>query len=260
MAFKRLFFDIETSYCQGWFWQPSFKTSITYDQVFKHSAIICICYKWQGSDKIYSLKWNKGDDKEMCLKFAEILEDSDEVVGHNGDRFDIPKFRTRLLLHGIESMQEIKSIDTLKIARQKFKFKSNRLDNIGKELGFGGKKETKGIELWHEIIQKNSKKAMAEMIEYCKRDVELLEKVFLKLEGFSKHKTHVGVFVGEDICSCPFCASEQTYFVQRRVSSNGIVKVQMKCTKCIKYFMVSLKAYNDRCAIKKKKSIIGKIY
>lgn len=259
MGFKRLFFDIETSYCQGWFWQPSFKTSITYEQVIKHSAIICICYKWEGSDKLYSLQWDKGDDKEMCLKFAKILEDADEVVGHNGDRFDIPKFRTRLLLHGVKSMADIKSIDTLKISRQKFKFKSNRLDNIGRELGFGGKKDTGGIQLWHDIIQNNSKKAMSEMIAYCKRDVELLEKVFLKLEGFSKPKTHIGVFMGEDKCSCPFCGIEKTHFVQRRITSNGTIKVQMKCPECNKYYMTSLKAYNDRQA-SKKKSPIGKIY
>jgi DNA polymerase elongation subunit (family B) len=258
MGFKRLFFDIETSYCQGWFWQPSFKTSITYEQVIKHSAIICICYKWEGSNKVHSLQWDKGNDKEMCLKFAKILEDADEVVGHNGDRFDIPKFRTRLLLHGVKSMADIKSIDTLKISRSKFKFKSNRLDNIGKELGFGGKKDTGGIQLWHDIIQRNSKKAMSDMIAYCKRDVELLEKVFVKLEGFAAHKTHVGVFMGKGKCSCPYCGEKDSRVKDRRISAAGMVKVILQCNVCLKYYNVPIKVYND--SQKKTPANIAKIY
>lgn len=246
MGFKRLFFDIETSYCLAWCWGTSFKTQITYDQILKDSAIICICYKWQGSDKIYHLEWNKGDDKAMIMKFYDILIDADEVVGHNGDRFDIPKFRTRCLLHGIKSMPEIKSIDTLKISRNKFKFKSNKLDNIGKELGFGGKKDTGGIDLWHDIIQRNSKRAMKEMVDYCKRDVELLEKVFMKLEGFSKHKTHIGVFSGENKCSCPYCASGRYRVKDRRVNATGGIRVVLQCLDCIKYYNVPIRVYNDR--------------
>lgn len=246
MGFKRLYFDIETSYCLGWFWQPSHKTSISYDQVLQYSAIICICYKWQGSNKIHHLTWDKGNDKDMVHKFKEIIKDADEVVGHNGDRFDLKWFRTRCLFHGVKSLPEIKSIDTLKISRSKFKFPSNRLDAIGKYLGFGGKKDTGGIQLWHDVIQRNSRKAMKDMLMYCKRDVELLEKVFLKLEGYSKPKTHIGMQTGGDSCDCPYCASERTYLNKRNISAKGTVTVDMKCNDCKKYFHVSLRAYNLR--------------
>lgn len=246
MGFKRLFFDIETSYMQGWFWQPSFKTSISYDQVLKDSAIICICYKWQGSDKMYHLKWDNGCDKEMMRKFYEVIMDADEIVGHNGDKFDLKWIRTRFLKHGFVGLPQLKSIDTLKISRKYFRFKSNRLDNIGKELGFGGKYETGGIQLWHDIIQKNSRKAMSKMIEYCKRDVVLLEKVYLKLEGYSTPKTHVGMFGsdGEKI-DCPFCGGKDVKIKDRVVSASGGIKIRMTCKECIKYYLVPLKVYND---------------
>lgn len=246
MGFKRLFFDIETSYCTGWFWKPQFKTTITYDQIIDNSAIICICYKWQGSDKVYSLKWDKGDDEEIINKFVEVLLDADEVIGHNSDKFDLKWIRTRCLLYGHKSLPEFKSIDTLKISRSKFNFPSNRLDAIGKYLGFGGKKETGGIQLWHDIIQKNSRRAMNEMVDYCKRDVELLEKVFLKLEGYSKPKTHIGVYSGGGKCDCPYCGSQETRFKERVISAAGLVKVSMRCKDCLKFFFVSLQAYNNR--------------
>ena len=245
MGFKRMFFDIETSYCQGWFWRPSFKTSISYDQIINDSAIICICWKWQGSEKVYSLEWNKGSDKDMVNEFLKHINSADEVVGHNGDRFDLKWFRTRCLVHGHKSIPDIKSIDTLKISRAKFNFPSNRLDAIGKYLGFGGKKETGGIQLWHDIIQKNSKKAMKDMIDYCKRDVELLEKVFLKLEGFSKPKTHIGVQEGEGKCSCPYCAGVDFKLKDRVILATGTEKIVLQCNECYKYYRVPLKVYND---------------
>ena len=245
MGFKRLYFDIETSYCTGWFWRPSFKTSISYDQILKESAIICICYKWQGSDKVYHLTWDKGCDKSMMDKFYSVIKQADEVVTHNGDNFDIKWIRTRFLLHGYKSMPELKSIDTLKISRQKFRFDSNRLDAIGKILGFGGKKDTGGIQLWHDIIQKNSKKAMMDMVAYCKRDVELLEKVFLKLEGFAKPKTNLAVFSGGDKADCPYCAGTHLYLKDRTVGVSGNIKCRMQCNGCNKSYTIPLKVYND---------------
>lgn len=244
--FKRVFFDIETSYMTGWFWRPSFKTSITYDQVLNDSAIICICYKYEGSPKIYHLKWDKGCDKEMIKKFVEVINDSDEVVGHNSDRFDLKWIRTRCLIHGHKSLPEFKSIDTLKISRQKFNFPSNRLDAIGKYLGFGGKKDTGGIQLWHDIIQSNSSKAMTKMIEYCKRDVELLEKVYLKMEGYAKPKTHIGRYMDNDSCSCPKCGCERTHLNKRIILASGSVLANMRCKSCKKYFSVSINIYNKR--------------
>lgn len=233
---KRLYFDIETSYCTGWFWRPSFKTSISYDQVLQQAKIICICYKWSGSEKIHSLKWDKGCDKILAKKFATILMEADEVIGHNSDKFDLKWVRTRVLFHGAKSLPEFKSIDTLKISRAKFNFPSNRLDAIGKYLGFGGKKDTGGIQLWHDIIQRNSAKAMNEMVEYCKRDVGLLEKVFLKLEKFAPPKTHAAVFNGGHKADCPNCGSNQTSITQTRYSAKGTKVHSMKCKSCNGYF------------------------
>ena len=253
--FKRVFFDIETSYMTGWFWRPSFKTSITYDQVIKDSAIICICYKYEGSPKIYHLKWDKGCDKEMINKFVNVINDADEVVGHNSDRFDLKWIRTRCLIHGHKSLPEFKSIDTLKISRQKFNFPSNRLDAIGKYLGFGGKKDTGGIQLWHDIIQRNSSKAMTLMVEYCKRDVELLEKVYLKLEGFAKPKTHIAVYEGGDKCDCPYCGSESTQHRRVHTNKSGNQSHEMSCNSCRKYYRITNSEMNFRTIRSQKREI-----
>lgn len=238
-TFRRMFFDIETSYCEGWFWRPQFNTNIDYTQVLKPSAIICVCWKWEGSKKIHHLEWSKGNDKELSLKFYETMLTADEVVGHNGDKFDLRWLNTRYLIHGITSIPKIKSIDTLKIARKNFKFSSNRLDAIGKELGFGGKIKHDGIDMWHNIIQRNSRKSMADIVRYCKRDVDLLEKIYHKLEGYEKPKTHVSVAVGNEKWGCPRCASPNVRISTTKYSAVGVPYTQMQCNSCKKYYSIA---------------------
>lgn len=52
---KRLFFDIETSPNIGYFWRTGYNLSITPDCIINERKIICISYKWETEDKIYSL-------------------------------------------------------------------------------------------------------------------------------------------------------------------------------------------------------------
>ena len=157
--FRRLFFDIETSPNVVFSWNVGYDVRIDYQNILKERAIICICYKFEGESKVHHLTWNKGDDKKMLQKFASIISTADEVVGHNSDKFDIKWVRTRCLYHGISMTHDIKSIDTLKSSRGKFRFNSNKLDYIGKYLGVGKKMETGGFDLWKDIILKNCRKS-----------------------------------------------------------------------------------------------------
>ena len=121
---KRLFFDIETSPNVGFFWSAGYKLNVPYSNIIKERAIICICYKWEGEDKVYSLQWDKDqNDKAMLEQFILVANEAHELVGHNGDRYDLPWIRTRCLFHGIPCFPNYTTIDTLKQA----------LDNIPKE-------------------------------------------------------------------------------------------------------------------------------
>ena len=95
---KRLFFDIETSPCIGYFWRPGYKVNLSYDNILEENKIICICYKWQHEDEVNSLTWDsKQNDKKMLQKFIKVANKADELVGHNGDRFDLKWVKTRCL-------------------------------------------------------------------------------------------------------------------------------------------------------------------
>jgi DNA polymerase elongation subunit (family B) len=238
---NRLFFDIETSPNIGMFWESGYKKNISYDNIIKERAIICICYKWQNKKEVYSLHWDAQQcDKTMLQKFIEVANQSDELVGHNGDKFDLAWIRTRCLFHGIDMFPIYATIDTLKQARSKFKFNSNKLDYIAKYLGFDGKIKTT-FNLWKDILLHKDKKAMKDMIEYCCEDVVILEKVFLKMAGHIPNKMHHGILQGGKRLGCRECGSTNMTIVKNRISVNGIQKAQVQCNECGKYITVPKK-------------------
>jgi len=229
---RRLFFDIETSPNIGLFWEAGYKKNIDYSNIVKERAIICICYKWEDEKTVYHLTWDsKQCDKAMLQKFIEVANLSSEMVGHNGDKFDLAWIRTRCLFHKIEMFPKYITIDTLKVARSKFRFNSNRLNYIASYLGIGQKIKTE-YSLWKDILLKKDKLAMAKMVKYCQKDVVLLEKVFKLLRGHMENKFHYGAAFGQDRGSCPECGSDDLIRSAVRYTSTGIKKVQYKCKTC----------------------------
>jgi DNA polymerase elongation subunit (family B) len=245
---KRLFFDIETSPNIGLFWTAGYKLNISPDSIIKERAIICICYKWAGDDKIYSLQWdNNQDDKKLLEKFILVANEADEIVGHNGDRFDLPWIRTRCLYHRIPVFPNYSTLDTLKSARSKFKFNSNKLDYIAKFLGIGQKTHT-GYDLWKKVVLDKDKESLDYMVEYCKNDVELLEKVYNEMSTYIPAKTHHGVLNDGEKYSCPECGSENMKFSKKRYSALGTPRIQLQCENCHKYHTVSSTIYENKLA------------
>lgn len=232
---RRLFYDIEVSPNVGLFWEAGYKKNLDYNSIIKERAIICICYKWEDESEVGYLTWDKKQsDKKMLDTFIKIANEADELVGHNGDKFDLAWIRTRCLFHGLPMFPTYVTIDTLKVSRSKFKFNSNRLNYIADFLGVGNKIKTE-FGMWKDILLKNDKKAMDKMVKYCQMDVNLLERVFKKLNNHIEAKTHYGVVFNQDRGSCPECGSDDLRIVRRRILASGTKKIQFGCNTCGKY-------------------------
>jgi len=239
---KRLFWDIETSPNLVYSWNIGRKVYLSYENIVRERAIICICWKWEDRKKIHSLAWNNGDDKEMVTKFLPVLKKADEVVAHNGDRFDIKWFNTRCLKHGL-IVPEIKTVDTLVIARRRFNFNSNRLDYLGQHLLGKGKTHAE-YQLWIDVCD-GDKKALKRMVEYCKTDVSILQPVWEKLQKFHKPKTHVGVLLNRDKWTCPECGSKDVHTNKTYVTTAGSKRYGMMCKSCGRYYTIPSRSYYD---------------
>lgn len=239
--------DIETSPNVVYSWRVGSKIRLTPDNIVQERAIICIGYRWQGSKTTKCPTWNNGDDKAMLEQFVPILESADECVAHWGDHFDIPWLRARAAYHGIPVSPYIKTIDTCAQARRLFNFNSHKLDYLGQLLGVGKKVET-DYGLWKRVMA-GDKKALREMKAYCCGDVELLEKVYLRLEAYNKPKTHQGVVRGGLCADCPQCGSSDTIRIGQQVSGLGVIKPRMRCKSCRREFVTSRRELqkHDKC-------------
>lgn len=243
--FRRMFFDIETSPNTVLSWRIGSKVNLSPDNIVKERAIICICWKWEGEDKVHHLQWDNDQcDRKMLERFTEELSKADEVIGHNGDRYDIKWVRTRSIIHKIPFNATIKSLDTLKKARSAFNFNSNKLDYIGKVLGVGQKLDTGGYDLWKRICLLNCKESMHKMVTYCKQDVILLEDVFHRMQSYIHQNSHVGVHQGGAKHSCPSCGSEDITLLSTPVTKAGTFQRHIECNDCKTDYKISNTAWN----------------
>ena len=253
MPRKRLFFDIETSPNIGMFWSAGFKQRIDYENIIKERAIICICYKWGGEREVSYLTWDKKqNDKKMLQEFIKVANEADELIGHNGDKFDLAWIRTRCLFHNIPMFPDYVTIDTLKVSRAKFRFNSNRLNYIGKFLGVGQKIHT-SYDLWKDIVLKNCTKSLDKMVKYCKQDVKLLEEVFERMSVHIKPKVHYGMAHGSSKHDCINCGSDDMRVIKTRFTAAGTEKKQYQCNTCNKYSTYTATTANTCKTSNKKK-------
>lgn len=248
---RRLFLDIETSPNVVLSWRIGYKINIDHDNLLTERAIICACWKWEGESVVHSAQWDKDqNDKSMLAAVLAAIDEADEIVMHNGDSFDLPWVKTRCLLHGLQTLPAYKTVDTLQWARRRFYFNSNRLDYIAKFLGLGGKIKTE-FGLWKEIVLRRDAAAMQRMIDYCKKDVVLLEQVWRRLSEVMPHKSHAGVLAGGERWSCPKDGSTNVYLRQLRSTAAGVVRYEMRCRDCGSYYTIGEPAYEAFLAAQK---------
>lgn len=205
------------------------------ENIITERFIICASWKVLGEKTVHSVstlddpkryKKDIHDDYHVVKTLHGILSAADVIVAHNGDQFDKPFMETRMLFHGLPPLPPIQSIDTLKVARKRFMFNSNKLDYLGTFLKVGRKRPTTGG-LWLKVLA-GDRDAVREMVVYNKQDVLLLERVFQKLQPFMENHVNRHLFGGT---GCPRCSSKH---VQSRGIHRAISRVYQRwqCQGC----------------------------
>jgi len=209
---KILIFDLETAPLKSYIWG-------IWNQNLGHSLnmlesdwfLLTWSAKWLYDEKVMSDKLTpeevlEEDDNRICKSLWELLNEADVVIAHNALKFDIKRINTRFLYNGLKPPLPYQIVDTLLHARKRFAITSNKLNYIGKFLGLGEKIDTGGFDLWKRCM-KGDAEALKEMEVYNIQDVKLLEDVYLELLPYIKPHPNVGLFVSEDVHSCPSCGS-----------------------------------------------------
>lgn len=206
--------DLETAPNAGYAWGKWEQNILSFTQEW---YILCFAYKWLGKKKVHAhalpdfrgYKPRTEDDSEVVKKLWDVFDEADIIVAHNGDRFDIKKSNARFIFHDMPPPSPYKTVDTLKVAKQKFQFTSNKLDDLGDYLNVGRKIRTGGFDLWLDCMA-GEQKAWKKMVEYNKQDVRLLERVYLKMRPWMTNHPNRNTYTYDQ--ACPSCGSKNLTF------------------------------------------------
>jgi len=231
-----LVWDIETlpnlALCWG-----VWKQNIQVAALRKERSIIGGGYKFLNEDTIYTtsiaerprkFKKDPWDDEHVVRELHKILSKVDILIHHNGDKFDLKFFKSRAFYYRLPPLPPIQTIDTLKAARKEFRQNFNSLAGLAKFLKIGSKDKTE-YEDWVKITEGDID-AVHFLMDYCKTDVTLLEKVYLEMRRYMTSHPNLNVFTGDRACTK--CGS-------KRLKSQGIVTTKtrayrsLRCLECL---------------------------
>lgn len=230
-----LLYDLEAYPATGRFWGHRM-----YDQniikVVDHKMICSVAYKWLNESQIYChalphyFKKPVGyvSNKRLLKDFHKAYVNADIVVTHNGNQYDEKELHQAFFLNDFKDPPPHHSVDTLKIFRSRFRFVSNRLDDLAKRLDVGKKHKHSGYGMWEQCM-KGDAKSWSEMILYNMHDVRILERVYLKVRAWDRKHPNLSNFTRT--WTCPTCESENIQHRGKQVYPSGH-KQRYHCQDC----------------------------
>lgn len=211
---KILLLDIETAPLKVYIWRLWTQTVLPH-QLISDWFMLSWAAKWLLEEDVMSMRLcgkevKKEDDSRIVLSLWNILNEADIVITHNGEQFDIPKIKSRFLVHKLPPTSFYQQVDTKKSARREFGFSSNKLDNLAKLLGIEGKLST-DFALWSSCMD-GDEESLKYMETYNRDDVRLLEEVYLAMRPYIKAHPNYNLYIDSIEPVCPHCGDDKLAF------------------------------------------------
>lgn len=239
---KILFYDIETSPNLGYYYGRKYDARIL--GKLKHSDIFSFAYKWSGSKETFCHTQEKKNEKQLLHILYDLFQESDIIVAHYGDKFDLPTVRARMIHYRIQPPKILTTIDTKKVAAKYFKFDGNSLDDLAEYLGLPRKIKANMYDVWIACM-KGDKSAYQELVTYNKRDVNVLEEVYETLLPWIENHPNIAKILNPEgdpsqRGHCPKCGSEKTQVKGYGRATATSIKRQWRCADCGKWFLTTI--------------------
>jgi 3'-5' exonuclease len=148
------------------------------------AKILCICYAVEppGGGEVLTLQ---GEETEMIRAFWKLATDCNLFIGHNILDFDLRFIYQRSIIHQIKPSRDLPFArfrnapiyDTMH-EWSKWGREHVSLDTLSKALGIPSPKETLDGSKVYPYYRAGK---LAEIIEYCKRDVDATRQVYRRL-------------------------------------------------------------------------------
>lgn len=226
-----------------WCWRTG-KQFVGANQILEHTKIISAHWKWEGESTVRNIHWglNKQCDKKIVETLIKEFDKADEIVAHNGDRFDLKWVKSRAIFHGLDMRSNYRTIDTLKLAKSNLNLPSYSLKELCKYYGLPQKIDAGGIETWQKIQFEKDQEALDHLLFYGDGDIISLEAVFQKLRPYVKLKSNYATLYGNENFFCPECSS-LPYWNKTYTTLAGTLKHYMKCKNCDTTFNINNSSY-----------------
>jgi hypothetical protein len=232
---KILLIDVETAPLKAFTW-GMWKQNVAVSQLISDFFIISWAAKWLDENEVVGAcitpeEALKEDDYSIMKDLWELIDQADIVIGHNGNKFDIPKINTRFVVHGFNPPSSYKIIDTRLVAKNQFGFSSNKLQHLANSFGIEGKYDT-DFELWKKCLE-GDEESLNYMLEYNMHDVEVLEEVYLKLRPYIKNHPNLDIYNNDLTPHCSLCGSNKLKLIPDKYFYTQAVEYQLyRCEDC----------------------------
>lgn len=229
-----LLFDVETAPMEVYTWTLMNVGYISPDNVIKDWSILTWSAKWLFEPDVKSQRVSGEEavnrqDASIVGELWTLLDEANIVIAHNGNRFDVRKINARFALNGLTPPMPYRVIDTLTTARQQFALSSYKLDYINKLFGLQ-KKDHPGWDVWRRCVN-GDEEALLEMDEYCKRDVNVLEELYLQIRPWIKGHPNVALYQDTEGSACTNCGNEDLKWGGYYFTPAGKYRA-FRCAKC----------------------------
>lgn len=234
---KVLIVDIETSPIIAMVWGLG-KQYLSQENMLEDWYIMSFSAKWLGdpASRMVYMEARDRNDKPLLKKLWELFNEADIVVTQNGQKFDEPKIKARMMLQGFKPYKPFLHHDTY-LQNSDKEFTSHSLAYLTSKFCTKYKKlkhkEFPGFSLWRECRGGNPK-AWAEMRKYNNYDTLSTEELYLNTRGWSKKKAP-SILTGDiEERQCRYCG-------EFRCTKEGLdrtvkkVFIRLQCQACGKW-------------------------
>lgn len=248
---KIIAWDIETTdLSASWGWVISAAWTDLNKENNPERKVSCIridSYKGYNTDRT--------NDKPLLVDLANALADADVWVTWYGDRFDIPFVNSRLLVHRLDTLPTIPSVDGWKAARNHLKLFSNRLVNVA-EL-FGANRKTPILGTQWQRARAGHRDGIDYVVEHNIKDIDVLGEVYDIIRPVIRNHPNVNLIEhardqrvhGH---KCPTCASDRVHSRGYRVAISRR-SVRYQCQDCGSWFQGKSEVVQVPSVVKKAK-------
>jgi len=201
-------FDVEVSPLLVW----TFRLAVDYispDDIVEDHILMAWAAKELNDAQVHSGVLTEEEafdhsDERIVTELWNYLNGAQILIGHNVRDFDIKFINTRFVFYGLKPLSSFQSIDTLVEARKNFRFASNKLSHINRQLGIKQKLENAGMKLWIKCLE-GDKQSLMDMVEYCEGDVLAVEETYYRFRPFITGHPNIGLYIEGDKSLCPNC-------------------------------------------------------